>query len=103
MPSFTLAQKLIARAASRGTVQPGETVTCAVDLAMFHDSSGPRRLKPMLDELKAQIWDKRKVVLVLDHYVPERDDESRRIVKIARDWAAEQALQIGRASSRERV
>jgi 3-isopropylmalate/(R)-2-methylmalate dehydratase large subunit len=73
-------------------VPPGETVTCAVDLAMFHDSSGPRRLKPMLDELKAQIWDKRKVVLVLDHYVPERDDESRRIVRIAREWAAEQAL-----------
>jgi 3-isopropylmalate/(R)-2-methylmalate dehydratase large subunit len=88
----TLAQKLIARAAGRAAVQPGETVTCAVDLAMFHDSSGPRRLKPMLDELQAQIWDKRKVVLVLDHYVPERDDESRRIVKIARDWAAEQAL-----------
>ena len=88
----TLAQKLIARAAGRATVQPGETVTCAVDLAMFHDSSGPRRLKPMLDELKAQIWDKRKVVLVLDHYVPERDDESRRIVRIAREWAAEQAL-----------
>jgi 3-isopropylmalate/(R)-2-methylmalate dehydratase large subunit len=92
MPSHTLAQKLIARAAGRAAVQPGETVTCAVDLAMFHDSSGPRRLKPMLAELKAQIWDKRKVVLVLDHYVPEHDDESRRIVKIARDWAAEQAL-----------
>ena len=92
MPAQTLAQKLIARAAGRATVQTGETVTCAVDLAMFHDSSGPRRLKPMLDELKAQIWDKRKVVLVLDHYVPERDDESRRIVKIARDWAAEQQL-----------
>jgi len=88
----TLAQKLTARAAGRASVQPGETVTCAVDLAMFHDSSGPRRLKPMLDELKAPIWDKRKVVLVLDHYVPERDDESRRIVKIARDWAAEQKL-----------
>jgi 3-isopropylmalate/(R)-2-methylmalate dehydratase large subunit len=87
-----LAQKLIARAAGRASVLPGETVTCAVDLAMFHDSSGPRRLKPMLDELKAPIWDKGKVVLVLDHYVPERDDESRRIVKIARDWAAEQAL-----------
>jgi 3-isopropylmalate/(R)-2-methylmalate dehydratase large subunit len=88
----TLAQKLIARAAGRATVSVGATVTCAVDLAMFHDSSGPRRLKPMLDELRAQIWDKRKVVLVLDHYVPERDDESRRIVQIARDFAAEQAL-----------
>jgi 3-isopropylmalate/(R)-2-methylmalate dehydratase large subunit len=46
----------------------------------------------MLAELKAPIWDKRKVVLVLDHYVPARDDESRRIVQIARDWATEQAL-----------
>ena len=92
MPSMTLAQKLVARAAGHASVQPGETVTCQVDLAMFHDSSGPRRLKPMLDQLGAQIWDKRKVVLVLDHYVPEQDDESRGIVRIARDWAAEQAL-----------
>ncbi len=88
----TLAQKLVARAAGRSLVQPGEIVTCAVDLAMFHDSSGPRRLKPMLAELGAQIWDKNKVVLVLDHYVPAADDESRRIVRIARDWAAEQRL-----------
>ncbi len=92
MPATTLAQKLIARAAGRAQVTPGEIVTCRVDLAMFHDSSGPRRLKPRLAELGASIWDKDKVVLVIDHYVPEADDESRRIVKIARDWAAEQAL-----------
>ena len=91
-PASTLAQKLIARAAGRDRVSPGEIVNCRVDLAMFHDSSGPRRLKPMLDELKASIWDTSRVVLVMDHYVPERDDESRRIVKIARDWAREQAL-----------
>ena len=88
----TLAQKLVARAAGRSDVRPGEIVTCRVDLAMFHDSSGPRRLQPMLAELGAQIWDKSKVVLVIDHYVPEADDESRRIVRIARDWAAEQRL-----------
>ena len=88
----TLAQKLVARAAGRAHVLPGEIVTCRVDLAMFHDSSGPRRLQPMLAELGAQIWDKHKVVLVIDHYVPEADDESRRIVRIARDWAAEQRL-----------
>ena len=29
---------------------------------------------------------------MIDHYVPEADDESRRIVRIARDWAREQAL-----------
>lgn len=88
----TLAQKLVARAAGRSQVVPGEIVTCRVDLAMFHDSSGPRRLQPMLAELGAQIWDKDKVVLVIDHYVPEVDEESRRVVRIARDWAAEQRL-----------
>ncbi|KQZ98152.1 3-isopropylmalate dehydratase large subunit [Achromobacter sp. Root565] len=88
----TLAQKLIAAACGRETVSEGEIVTCAVDLAMFHDSSGPRRLKPMLEELGATLWDPSRIVLVIDHYVPESDDESRRIVRIARDWAAEQQL-----------
>ena len=91
-PAQTLAQKLIGRAAGAASVRPGEIVTCKVDMAMFHDSSGPRRLKPMLEALGAQIWDKSRVVLVLDHYVPERDDESRKIVRIARDWAREQDL-----------
>jgi 3-isopropylmalate/(R)-2-methylmalate dehydratase large subunit len=91
-PPATLAQKLVARAAGRDHVEPGEIVTCRVDLAMFHDSSGPRRLQPMLAELGASVWDKNKVVLVIDHYVPEADDESRRIVRIARDWAEEQQL-----------
>ena len=63
----SLAQKLIARAAGLASVKVGDIVTCQVDLAMFHDSSGPRRLKPMLEELNAEIWDKSKVVLVMDH------------------------------------
>ncbi|MDO8458285.1 MAG: 3-isopropylmalate dehydratase large subunit [Burkholderiaceae bacterium] len=92
MKPQSLAQKIIARAAGQASVRVGEIVTCQVDLAMFHDSSGPRRLKPMLEELGAQIWDKSKVVLVLDHYVPERDEAARNIVRIARDWAHEQRL-----------
>jgi len=83
----SLAQKIIAQAASVSSVRVGEIVNCAVDLAMFHDSSGPRRLEPMLKELGAQIWDPQKVVLVMDHYVPEQDDDSRKILKITRDVA----------------
>lgn len=90
--ALTLAQKLIAKAAGRDRVEVGDIVNCKVDLAMFHDSSGPRRLKPMLEELGASVWDKSKVVLVMDHYVPEQDEDSRRIVRIAREWAREQQL-----------
>jgi 3-isopropylmalate/(R)-2-methylmalate dehydratase large subunit len=91
MPA-TLAQKLIARAAGRSSVTPGEIVTCKVDLAMIHDSSGPRRVKPMLERLGAKVWDPSKVVLISDHYVPAYDEESRRIIRITRDWAHEAGI-----------
>src|SRR3546814_2581185 len=37
-------------------------------------------------------WDKSKVVLVMDHYVPEEDDDSRAILALTRDWARSQQL-----------
>jgi 3-isopropylmalate/(R)-2-methylmalate dehydratase large subunit len=89
---MTLAQKLVARAAGRSSVTPGEIVTCKVDLAMMHDSGGPRRVKPMLERLGAKVWDASKVVVITDHYVPTYDDESRRIIRIARDWVREAGI-----------
>jgi 3-isopropylmalate/(R)-2-methylmalate dehydratase large subunit len=91
MPA-SLAQKLIARAAGRSSVMPGEIVTCRVDLAMIHDSSGPRRVKPMLERLGAKVWDPSKVVLITDHYVPAYDEESRKIIRITRDWVREAGI-----------
>jgi 3-isopropylmalate/(R)-2-methylmalate dehydratase large subunit len=88
----TLAQKLVARAAGRSAVTPGEIVTCKVDLAMMHDSGGPRRVKPMLDRLGAKVWDPSKVVVITDHYLPAYDDESRNIIRIARDWVREAGI-----------
>jgi 3-isopropylmalate/(R)-2-methylmalate dehydratase large subunit len=85
--SQTLAQKIIARAAGRASVAPGEIVTCKVDLAMFHDSSGPRRLQPMLERLGAKVWDPARIVLITDHYLPAQDEESREIQNLTRDWA----------------
>ncbi|HYN11621.1 MAG TPA: aconitase family protein, partial [Burkholderiales bacterium] len=85
----TLAQKLVARAAGRSSVTPGEIVTCRVDLAMMHDSGGPRRVKPMLERLGAKVWDPSKVVVITDHYLPANDAESRNIIRIARDWVRE--------------
>jgi 3-isopropylmalate/(R)-2-methylmalate dehydratase large subunit len=91
MPA-SLAQKLVARAAGRSSVTPGEIVTCKVDLAMIHDSSGPRRVKPMLERLGAKVWDPSKVVLITDHYVPAYDEESRKIIRITRDWVREAGI-----------
>lgn len=88
----TLTQKIIAHAAGKESVAPGEIVTCAVDLAMIHDSGGPRRVQPILDRLGVGVWDPDKVVLISDHYVPAVDAESARILDVTRKFAADQNL-----------
>jgi 3-isopropylmalate/(R)-2-methylmalate dehydratase large subunit len=85
----TLAEKLIARAAGKDSVKPGEIVTAKVDLAMMHDSSGPRRFLPILEKLGAKVWDTDKIVLVSDHWVPAVDAQSAQILDITRKWARE--------------
>ena len=89
---MTLAEKIVARAAGRDRVTPGEIVTCAVDLAMIHDSGGPRRVAPILKRFGVGLWDASKVVLISDHYVPAGDDETRRIGEVTRAFAAEHKL-----------
>lgn len=88
----TIAQKIIAHAAGRDTVSPGEIVTCAVDLAMIHDSGGPRRVQPILEKLGVGVWDPEKIVLISDHYVPAVDAESAGILDVTRKFAVEQDL-----------
>lgn len=83
---MTLAEKLVARAAGQAQVRPGEVVTCRVDLAMMHDSGGPRRVAPMLERLQAKLWDPDKVVVISDHYVPAVDAESAGILDLTRKW-----------------
>lgn len=85
--SATIAQKIVARAAGVASVSPGEIVTCKVDLAFAHDSSGPRRWQPHLERLGVGLWDPKKVAIVTDHYVPAIDASSAAILKGARDFA----------------
>lgn len=90
---MTLAEKLIARAAGRAAVRPGEIHTCRVDLAMMHDSSGPRRQQPKLERIGAPVWDPSRVVIVTDHFVTESDPESRAIQDLTRRWVAANGIE----------
>lgn len=88
----TLAQKIIARAAGRSEVAVGETVICAVDLAMMHDSGGPRRVAPTLDRLGIEVWDPDKIVLISDHFAPATDQMGADILDLTRRWAAKHGI-----------
>jgi 3-isopropylmalate/(R)-2-methylmalate dehydratase large subunit len=85
----TLTEKIIARAGGLAGVRPGQIVTVKVDLAMAHDSSGPRRWRPRLEELGVGLWDPDKVVIVSDHYVPAVDAASAQILQGVRKFVAD--------------
>lgn len=94
MTPQTLVQKIISRAAGKPAVRAGDLVTVNVDLAMAHDSSGPRRWRPRLEALGVGLWDPSKVVIVSDHYVPAVDAESAAILKQTRDFVRD--YKVGR-------
>jgi 3-isopropylmalate/(R)-2-methylmalate dehydratase large subunit len=85
----TLAEKIIARAAGISAASPGQLVTVRVDLAMAHDSSGPRRWRPRLEELGIGLWDPERVIIVSDHYVPAVDAASAQILQEVRRFVAD--------------
>jgi 3-isopropylmalate/(R)-2-methylmalate dehydratase large subunit len=88
----TLTEKIIARAAGKPRVAPGEIVMAEVDLAFAHDSSGPRRWAPLLREMGAPILHPERVAIVSDHYVPAADAESAAILKMTRGFAREHGI-----------
>ena len=88
----TLAQKIIAKAAQIEEARIGEIEIGLVDLAMIHDSGGPRRVGPILERLGVGVWDPEKLVVITDHYVPTFDADSEAILKLTRRWVQEQGV-----------
>jgi len=92
MAAHTLAEKILMRAAGAASLRAGDIVVARVDLAMMHDSGGPRRVAPYLERLEAGVWDPDKIVLVTDHYVPAVDPQSAAILSLTRRWAQDNAI-----------
>jgi 3-isopropylmalate/(R)-2-methylmalate dehydratase large subunit len=70
----------------------GDIIICNVDLAMIHDSGGPRRVKPILERLNRNVWDNEKIVVVTDHYVPAKSDETRAIQALTKKWVKDNQI-----------
>ncbi len=92
---MTMAEKLLARASGKVAVQPGDIIWANVDVAMMDDVLGPRiEIADKMQELEAEIWDHKKVVVILDHYSPAANVQQAEILKFTREWAQENNVRI---------
>lgn len=86
---MTITEKILAKAAGRKSVTPGENVWLNVDVLMTHDVCGPPTFQIWEREFgeKAKIWDKNKLVIFPDHYIFTADVHANRNVNILRQYA----------------
>ena len=90
---MTVAEKIMAAHAGRDETRPGQFVEARVDLALGNDITAPLAIKAFNDELGGgKVFDKEKVVLVPDHFTPNKDIKSAEQAKILREFAREQDL-----------
>jgi len=91
---MTLTEKILARAANRSSVSPGENVWVNADLLMTHDVCGPGTIGVFKREFgaNAKVWDREKIVLIPDHYIFTKDARANRNIDILREFAQEQGI-----------
>ena len=84
----TMSEKILARAAGKPEVSAGDIVWANADRAMMDDILGPRvEIAEGMKEIRDQVWDPEKVVIISDHYTPPANEKQAEIVKFTRDWA----------------
>lgn len=88
---MTMTQKILADHAGVKEVHAGELIEANVDIVMANDITGPMAL-PIFKKMSDKVFDKNKVVLVPDHFTPNKDIKSAENSKAIREFSREQGL-----------
>ncbi|MBO6207021.1 MAG: 3-isopropylmalate dehydratase large subunit [Lachnospiraceae bacterium] len=84
---MTMTQKILARAAGLDKVVAGQLIMAKLDLVLGNDITSPVAIKEM-DKMKTEgVFNKDKIALVPDHFVPNKDIKSAEHCRCVRNFA----------------
>ncbi len=89
---MTLTEKILAAHAGTERVSPGDLIMARVDAALANDITAPIAIDRFRKSGAQKVFDKDRVLLVPDHFVPNKDIQSAMQVKLLREFALEQDL-----------
>ena len=84
---MTITEKILAAHAGKKEVLPGELINARVDLVLGNDITAPVAIKEFEKIGVAGVFDRERVALVPDHFVPNKDIKSAEQAKILRDFS----------------
>jgi 3-isopropylmalate/(R)-2-methylmalate dehydratase large subunit len=89
---MTMAEKILAAHAGVERVKPGQFVDVKADVVLANDITAPIAIREFERIGMENVFDRSKVVMVADHFVPNKDIKSAEQCKVMRDFARAQQL-----------
>ena len=89
---MTLAEKILAAHADSDTVSPGQIIEASIDIVLANDITAPIAIREFGRIGVDKVFDRDKVVLVPDHFAPNKDIRSAEQCRVLREFAREQRL-----------
>lgn len=90
---MTMTQKILAAHAGLDEVKAGQFIEADLDVVLANDITGPVAIKEFNKMGAKCVFDKNKVVLVPDHFTPNKDIKAAEQCKILREFAVDQQVE----------
>ncbi len=88
----TMAEKILAKAAGKKEVFPGELINARIDMALGNDITAPVAISEFGKIGVKRVFDKERIALIPDHFTPNKDIQSAEQVKLMRRFARQQEI-----------
>ncbi len=89
---MTMTEKILAAHAGLSAVRSGQLILVNLDLVLGNDITSPVAIKEFNRLGKAQVFDKEKVTMVMDHFAPNKDIKAAEQCKMCRDFCDEKEV-----------
>jgi len=89
---MTITEKILADHAGLKKVSPGDLIDAEIDVIMGHDLSTPLAIKEMERIGATRVFDPEKIVIVPDHFTPNKDLEAAETCKDLRSFCRRQGI-----------
>ena len=86
---MTLTQKILANAAGLESVKVGDLINAKVDIVLGNDITTPVAIREFKAASFDKVFDNKRIAIVLDHFVPNKDIKSAEQSKVCREFAKE--------------
>jgi len=87
MTGMTITEKILAAHAGRKNVKPGELIWANVDIVLGNDITAPMAIEEFRKAGAGKVFDRNRIVLIPDHFAPNKDIKSAQQCKLLRDFS----------------